>query len=127
MTQAAKGPTVIDLGSSKVAIGIDDARAVRVALLERLEHLNSRYRAYLTDTANGVITLQQGHVDIGGWVLRSWIGKLVLMHRGPEVAMLHIADVTNTGGRWSVQLPTREAFPRPTPAVAEAGKAPENP
>jgi len=127
MTQAAKGRTVIDLGSTKVVIGMDDARAVRTALLELIDHLNSRYRAYLTDTANGAITLQEGQVDIGGWVLQSSSGKLVVMHRGPEVTMLHIADVANTGGRWSVQWASREVVPRPTPALVEVGKAPGTP
>ncbi len=106
MTAAAKDRTVIDLGSAKLVVTMDDAKAVRAALLERLAKLESPYRDYLIDMAKlGDITLQERHVDIGRWALQEWSGRLVLMQRGPNASTFHTADVANAAGRWSVQPP----------------------
>jgi hypothetical protein len=106
MTEAGKDRTVIDLGSSKVVVTVDDAKAVRAALLERLAQFTSPYRDYLIDMAKlGDIALRERHVDIGRWALQESSGRLVLMHRGPNASTFHSADVTNAAGRWSVKEP----------------------
>lgn len=111
-------------------MSIDDAKAVRTALLERLAQLKSPYRDYLIDMAKlGSVTLQAGHVEIGRWTLREWSGRLVVLHRGPGAAVFHAADVAKTAGSWSVAPPTiGEIFLRPGPAATEdSGKEPGTP
>jgi hypothetical protein len=104
-----KGPdqTVVDLAGQEIVITLDDARALKVALLEHLKGSQIEDRDYLirmTTQAPAWID-PDGFVRIGGWLLQPRGGSLTLTYRmpaGAESTRAYVAYPVKDKQAWKV-------------------------
>jgi hypothetical protein len=94
---------MIEVGGKPVAVTTADAGVLQSLLIARLEGSQLEQREYLVQAASGAIDVQPASVNIGGWTLRDYNGKLTLYHRGPAPAVFHAAEVTGGSGSWAVK------------------------
>jgi hypothetical protein len=94
---------MIEVAGKPVAVTTADAGVLQSLLIARLEGSQLEQREVLLRAARGAVDVQPTSVNIGGWILRDYGGKLTLYHRGPAPAVFHVAEVTGGSGTWAVK------------------------
>ena len=98
--------TVLRVGDADVSLTLDDAKAMRVALLNYLERSDYEDRDALIRWTQGPAWIDpEGKVRIGPWLLGSEGKDLVFRYREPPgqyAAKAHKAFLTKNDGTWTV-------------------------
>ncbi len=93
--------TTVRVGASDVTVTLEDARAMRKALLEALKSSDLDDRDDLVAWAQGPAWIApDGRARVGPWTLEAHDDELVLRYREP--ARSHRATVLWAAGVWTV-------------------------
>ena len=93
--------TTVRVGASEVTVTLEDARAMRKALLEALKASELDGRDGLVTWAQGPAWISpDGIARVGPWVLEAHDDELVLRYREPSRS--HRATVVWAAGVWKV-------------------------
>lgn len=107
-SEESNGPdqAVVQVGSTEVVVTLDDAKAIRDALLDYLRRSDYYARDRLVGWTDGGARIDPaGKVRLGPWVLGSDGSRLVLRYReppGPEAGKAHRASVEKDGEAWVI-------------------------
>lgn len=109
--------TVVTVGETAVEVTLDDARAMRDALLAYLGRSGDEDRERLAGWARGGVHIESdGVVCLGPWQLSGEGDGLVLRFReppGPHYGRTHVASVVKDAEGWAVtDLVTERIRPR---------------
>jgi len=98
--------TVLPVGDTEVPVTLEDARAMRAALLEYLQQSSYEDREALLRWTQGPAFIDhEGTVRIGPWVLDSEDDDIFLRYRerpGQRAAKAHKAFLAKKDGAWTV-------------------------
>lgn len=93
--------TTVRVGASEVTVTLEDARAMRKALLDALKASDLEGRDDLVAWAQGPAWIApDGIARVGPWTCEAHDGELVLRYREPQRS--HRANVVWAGGEWKV-------------------------
>jgi hypothetical protein len=97
--------TVLRVGDADVSLTLDDAKAMRVALLDYLKRSDYEDRDALIRWTGPAFIDTAGTVRIGPWVLGSQGKDIFLRYREPplpQAGKAHKATLTRKDGTWTV-------------------------
>jgi hypothetical protein len=97
--------TVIRVGETEVSLTLDDAKAIRAALLDYLKASSYEDRDELIRWTGPAFIDTEGKVRIGVWLLGSDGKDIYLRYRerpGQNMAKAHRAFLTKENGTWTV-------------------------